>query len=78
MLLNARQQGFRKDPSLCFFFFFFFFFLTEWAQYRALDLDSSQRANSPIPWWSICAMSIAPRTWRRMASFTKASAGEPA
>ena len=48
--------------------------VTEWVQYRALDLERLKarwRSRS----WSICATSIAPRRWRRTASRMRASAG---
>ncbi len=48
--------------------------VTEWVQYRTLDWSASS-AKWHSRWWSICAISIAPRRWRRSGSPMKASGG---
>ena len=49
--------------------------VTEWEQFRALDLDAAEERDGAAGRWSICATSTGPRRWRRTASSTRASAG---
>ena len=49
--------------------------ITEWDQFRALDLDRIKLLDDARPCWSTCATSTSPRTCAPAASPTPASAG---